>query len=76
MIDLLEHPDLFARNGAAEVLQNIGMLDRLIAAALADRSARRLLARVLLAGGPRLAAMAAERSGLQMGALEELAAAS
>jgi HEAT repeat protein len=76
MIDLLEHPDLFARNGAAEVLQNIGMLDRLIAAAPADRSARRLLARVLLAGGPRLAAMAAERSGLQMGALEELAAAS
>jgi HEAT repeat protein len=30
LVDCLDHPDRFARNGAAEVLQNTGYLDRLL----------------------------------------------
>jgi HEAT repeat protein len=31
MLPLLTHPDAFARNGAAEVLQNVGIFERLLA---------------------------------------------
>ena len=48
---LLDHPDRFARNGAAEVLQNLGVLDELADVA-ADAP---LLRRAAAAGGARLA---------------------
>ena len=75
LIDYLEHPDAFARNGAAETLQNIGFLDALIDQAKADSPESRLVARILLAGGPRLSATAALRGGIDSNDLAELAAA-
>ena len=50
----LEHPDRFARNGAAEVLQNLGVLDAIAGrAALGEASAaeRALLDKAAAAGG-------------------------
>jgi HEAT repeat protein len=66
----LEHDDEFARNGAAEVLQNTGVLDSL----LNDGSEISPAAeRILVAGGRRLAATAAARNGLDPEQLEALA---
>lgn len=75
LVDYLEHPDAFARNGAAETLQNIGYLDELLRRAGADSPESQLIARILLAGGARLAATAALRRGLDPADLEQLAAA-
>jgi HEAT repeat protein len=60
----LEHADEFARNGAAEVLQNIGVVDTLVAAAQLEPDEgpkTQLLGKVILAGGDGLADAAAER---------------
>jgi HEAT repeat protein len=75
LLDYLEHADEFARNGAAEVLQDIGTLDALIRQAVlsgydGDLDAVR---RVLAAGGERLVATAAARNGLEAEQLERLA---
>ena len=64
LVDALEQGDEFARNGAAEVLQNTGAIDRLVAAAAADpadMAALRTLHRVFTAGGERIAGAALER---------------
>ena len=76
LVDYLEHPDEFARNGAAEILQNIGLLDDLVDDARTNPAQVRLLVRILNAGGKRLTASAGRRSGLDPGELERLAAAS
>ncbi len=61
LIPLLDHPDEFARNGTAEVLQNLGLIDSLVAEVGALRpgspaalAVRALLRKILAAGGPRL----------------------
>jgi HEAT repeat protein len=53
---LLDHPDRFARNGAAEVLQNLGILDDLAARAVAggDDAGLALLRKAAAAGGAAL----------------------
>src|SRR4051794_6701346 len=72
LLAYLDHEDGFARNGAAEVLQNTGVLDSLLAeGAEIPASAKRILA----AGGRRLATTAAARNGLDPQRLEQLAAA-
>jgi HEAT repeat protein len=58
VIPLLDHLDPFVRNGAAEVLQDIGFLD---AIATTGRQGA-LLERILEAGGPDMRAAAAERA--------------
>ncbi len=75
LVDYLEHPDAFARNGAAETLQNIGYLDALLDEAAADSPESRLVARILLAGGARLTSTAALRRGFDPAELEKLSAA-
>ena len=76
LVDYLGHPDEFARNGAAEVLQTIGAVDALIRhVMLADAGVERdALRRVLAAGGHRALAAAAARNGLDAAELERLAA--
>jgi HEAT repeat protein len=58
LVPYLDHPDTFARNGAAEVLQNIGILDSLIVleAATARPSAAKIemLRKIASAGGTRM----------------------
>ena len=58
LVPYLDHPDTFARNGAAEVLQNIGILDSLIVleAATAHPSAAKIemLRKIAAAGGTRM----------------------
>lgn len=58
LVPYLDHPDAFARNGAAEVLQNIGTLDSLIVleAATARPSASKIemLRKIAGAGGTRM----------------------
>jgi HEAT repeat protein len=58
LVPYLDHPDTFARNGAAEVLQNIGILDSLIVleAATARPSATKIeiLRKIAAAGGTRM----------------------
>jgi hypothetical protein len=54
----LAHPDRFARNGAAEVLQNLGVLDGIAERAArgqADESDRKLLARAEAEGAAAVA---------------------
>jgi HEAT repeat protein len=64
---LLDDPDRFVRNSAAEVFQNIGVLDSFIVmeAATADPADRRvdLLRRIAAAGGLRLTGSLLERAG-------------
>lgn len=72
----LDHPDEFARNGAAEVLQNIGVVEELVSAAELDTAQERFLADILKAGGPRFEAMAAARSGVDAVGPDGLAEAS
>jgi HEAT repeat protein len=59
LVPYLDHPDAFARNGAAEVLQNIGILDSLIVleAATTRPSAAKIeiLRKIAMAGGTRMA---------------------
>jgi HEAT repeat protein len=63
----LEHADRFVRNGAAEVFQNLGILDSLIMmeAASDDPSFAKidLLKRIAAAGGPRMTDSLLERAG-------------
>jgi HEAT repeat protein len=63
----LEHPDRFVRNGAAEVFQNLGILDSLIMmeAASDDPSYSKinLLKRIAAAGGTRMTDSLIERAG-------------
>jgi hypothetical protein len=63
VVDYLDHDDAFARNGAAEVLQNTGFLERLALAARKkpDGFGARLLERVYRAGAERLACAAEDR---------------
>ena len=64
LLDYLEHEDAFARNGAAEVLQNTGVLDELVARAVDRGSDADLdeLAQVLAAGGRQLVTATTLRS--------------
>lgn len=57
LVAFLDHPDPFARNGAAEVLQNGGWLDRLVERAARgdeDPRTRETLRKAFSAGGARL----------------------
>ena len=58
LVPYLDHPDTFARNGAAEVLQNIGILDSLIvleaATARPSRDKIEMLRKIASAGGTRM----------------------
>lgn len=76
LVGYLDHQDEFARNGAAEVLQNTGALDGLVKRVIEDASEAdvRVLRKVLLAGGQRLTSAAAVRNGLDTTSLEALAA--
>ena len=58
----LDHPDRFARNGAAEVLQNLGVLDALAAAAGEGSDDAALLHKAAVAGGPVLSRALVSRS--------------
>jgi HEAT repeat protein len=58
LVAYLDHPDRFARNGAAELLQRSGLLDELIAAAADDPDdelKRQVLKKIFAAGSRRLA---------------------
>lgn len=63
---LLESPDRFARNGAAEVLQNLGLVDVLVrdigGGATVDAELVGVLERAFRAGGPGMVDAAAARS--------------
>jgi HEAT repeat protein len=65
LVPFLDHSDAFARNGAAEVLQNIGILDSLIVleAATARPSATKIemLRKIASAGGTRMTEALLER---------------
>lgn len=67
LVRCLEHPDKFVRNGAAEVFQNLGILDSLIVmeAASDDPSSSKvdLLRRIAAAGGARMTDSLVERAG-------------
>jgi hypothetical protein len=67
----LEHPDRFVRNGAAEVFQNLGVLDSFIVmeAATDDPADAKIdmLRRIVVAGGLRLTDSLIERTGAVMG---------
>jgi hypothetical protein len=65
LVPYLDHADGFARNGAAEVLQNIGILDSLIVleAATTRPSAAKMemLRKIAAAGGTRMTDALLER---------------
>jgi HEAT repeat protein len=67
LVRCLDHPDEFVRNGAAEVFQNLGILDSLIVmeAASDDPSGAKidLLRRIAAAGGARLTDSLLDRVG-------------
>jgi HEAT repeat protein len=69
LVPFLDHSDPFARNGAAEVLQNIGILDSLIVleAATARPSATKIdmLRKIASAGGTRMTEALLERVDVQ-----------
>ena len=71
LVRLLDDPDRFVRNSAAEVFQNIGVLDSFIVmeAATADPTDRKvdLLRRIASAGGVRLTDSLLERAGTKLG---------
>lgn len=65
VIPYLTHGDRFARNGAAEVLQNIGAVDAVVAEAAAapeQEESLALVRRIFAAGGPSLAAATLARA--------------
>jgi len=72
LVRLLDDPDRFVRNSAAEVFQNIGVLDSFIVmeAATADPTDQKveLLRRVAAAGGLRLTDSLLERAGTRLSA--------
>jgi HEAT repeat protein len=72
LVHCLNHSDGFVRNGAAEVFQNLGVLDSLIVmeAASDDPSSAKvdLLRRIAAAGGTRLTESLVERAGPATGA--------
>ena len=57
LLSVLTHDDAFARNGAAEVLQDVGFVDFLAL----DNPSSPLLERIYAAGGERLRHAAVER---------------
>ncbi len=59
LLPMLTHPDPFARNGAAEVLQDIGFVDTLTL----EQPTSPLLERIYEAGGERLRSAAEHRAG-------------
>ena len=65
LVPYLDHPDGFARNGAAEVLQNIGVLDSLIVleavTARPSTAKMEMLRKIASAGGTRMTAALLER---------------
>ena len=67
LVRCLDNQDKFVRNGAAEVFQNLGILDSLIVmeAASDDPSGSKidLLRRIAAAGGPRMTDSLVERAG-------------
>jgi serine/threonine-protein kinase len=69
LVPYLDHPDAFARNGAAEVLQNIGVLDSLIVmeAATSRPSAGKveMLRKIAAAGGTRMTEALLDRVDVQ-----------
>ena len=71
LVRLLDDADRFVRNGAAEVFQNLGVLDSfiLMEAATDDPADRKidLLRRIAAAGGLRLTDSLLERSGSRLG---------
>jgi HEAT repeat protein len=70
LVRLLDDPDRFVRNGAAEVFQNLGVLDSFIVmeAATDDPADRKidLLRRIASAGGLRLTDSLLERAGAKL----------
>jgi HEAT repeat protein len=72
LMPCLEHPDRFVRNGAAEVFQNLGIVDSLIVMEAAsdgptDRKIA-MLRQIASAGGVRFADSLVERAGPIVGA--------
>lgn len=71
LVRLLDDPDRFIRNGAAEVFQNLGVLDSFIVMeAASDAPGHRkidLLRRIAAAGGLRLTDSLLERAGSKLG---------
>ena len=71
LVRCLEHRDKFVRNGAAEVVQNLGVLDSLImleAASDNPASAKvAMLQRITAAGGVRFTESLLERAGPVVG---------
>jgi HEAT repeat protein len=71
LVRALDHHDRFVRNGAAEVTQNLGILDTLIVMeAASDRPSPKkidLLRRIAMAGGARLTDSLLERTGPALG---------
>jgi len=65
LVPYLDHRDAFARNGAAEVLQNVGILDSLVvleAATIRPSPAKiELLRKITAAGGTRMAGALLDR---------------
>ena len=65
LVGVLRGDDEFARNSAAEVMQNAGVLDELLGRAARtpdDLATARLLRQVLAAGGPRLVQASSHRA--------------
>ena len=71
LVRCLDHPDKFVRNGAAEIVQNLGVLDNLILLEAASdyptRSKLDMLKRITDAGGIRLTESLVERAGPVVG---------
>lgn len=71
LVRCLDHPDKFVRNGAAEVVQNLGVLDSLImleaASDYPSRSKLEMLKRITDAGGVRFTESLVERAGPEFG---------
>ena len=70
LVPVLSSPDGFARNGAAEVLQDVGLVDHLAL----EEPRSPLLARIYEAGGPKLREAAEERTARERRIREEKAA--
>jgi HEAT repeat protein len=70
LVPYLDHPDAFARNGAAEVFQNLGIIDSLVVmeAATDEPGAAKIemLRKIAAAGGLRMTDALLERAGPAM----------
>jgi hypothetical protein len=71
LVRCLDHRDRFVRNGAAEVVQNLGVLDSLIVLEAASDSPNavkvEMLQRIAAAGGVRFTESLVERAGPVIG---------